>query len=48
MNKPENEKRLVAVGSEAVDPMPPEQLKKEVAAEFVEIETAIKELGIKF
>ena len=47
MNSPKYQQRLESVGAQAVDPMPPEHLKKLVAKEFAEIETTLKELGIK-
>jgi tripartite-type tricarboxylate transporter receptor subunit TctC len=48
MNSPEVEKRLIASGSEAVDPMSPKELKAVVAREYVEIEQSVKQLGLKF
>jgi tripartite-type tricarboxylate transporter receptor subunit TctC len=48
MNSDEYTKRLQAVGSDSADWISPSDLKKEVAQEYVEIEKAIKELGIKF
>jgi tripartite-type tricarboxylate transporter receptor subunit TctC len=47
LTSPKYRQRLESVGAEAVDPMPPEQLKKLVAKEYAEIETTLKELGIK-
>ena len=48
MNSPEVEKRLIASGSEAVDPMSPKELKAAVAREYAEIQQSVKELGLKF
>jgi tripartite-type tricarboxylate transporter receptor subunit TctC len=48
MNSPKYEKRLHAVGSDAVDPMPPEQLKQEIDKEYADLVETIQELGIKF
>ena len=48
MNSPKYEQRLESLGAQAVDPMPPEQLKKVLAKEYAEIETMLKELAIKF
>jgi tripartite-type tricarboxylate transporter receptor subunit TctC len=48
LNSPVYEKRLQSLGSDAFDPMPPDQLKKLVAKDYAEIVGTIKELGIKF
>jgi tripartite-type tricarboxylate transporter receptor subunit TctC len=48
MNSPKYEKRLHAVGSDAVDPMPPEELKKKMDKEYAELVATVNELGIKF
>jgi tripartite-type tricarboxylate transporter receptor subunit TctC len=48
MNTPKYEKLLQSRGSEAVDPMPQAELKKDVQQEYTEITATIKELGIKF
>ena len=48
MNSPEVEKRLIASGSEAVDPMSPKELKAAVAREYAEIQESVKQLGLKF
>ena len=48
MNSPEVEKRLAASGSEAVDPMPPKELKAAIARDYAEIEQSVKQLGLKF
>ena len=48
MNSPKYEQRLESVGAQAVDRIPPEQLKKLLAKEYAEIETTLKELAIKF
>ncbi|MGH8639211.1 MAG: Bug family tripartite tricarboxylate transporter substrate binding protein [Burkholderiales bacterium] len=48
MNSPKYEKRLHAVGADVVDPISPEQLKKEIDKEYEELVVTIKELGIKF
>jgi tripartite-type tricarboxylate transporter receptor subunit TctC len=48
MNAPAVEKRLAASGSEAVDPIPPQELKASVAREYAEIEKTVKQLGLKF
>jgi tripartite-type tricarboxylate transporter receptor subunit TctC len=48
MNSPEYTKKLQAVGSDSVDPISPDDLRKEVTQEYAEIEAAIKQLGIKF
>jgi tripartite-type tricarboxylate transporter receptor subunit TctC len=48
MNTPKYEKLLQSRGSEAVDPMPQAELKKDVQQEYAEITATIKELGIKF
>lgn len=47
MNAPEIEKRLIASGSEAVDPMSSKDLKAELARDYVEIERSVKQLGLK-
>ena len=48
MNKPEVEKRLMASGSEPVDPISPQELKAAIAREYTEIEQSVKQLGLKF
>ena len=48
INSPEVEKRLAASGSEAVDPMPPKELKAALARDYAEIEKSVKQLGLKF
>jgi tripartite-type tricarboxylate transporter receptor subunit TctC len=48
MNSPKYEGRLQAVGSDAVDPMPPEQLRKEIEKEYEDLVATVKDLGIKF
>ena len=48
INSPEVEKRLAASGSEAVDPMPPKELKAAIARDYAEIEKSVKQLGLKF
>jgi len=48
LNTPKYEQRLQSLGSEAFDPMPPDQLKKLVAKDYASIVATIKELGIKF
>jgi tripartite-type tricarboxylate transporter receptor subunit TctC len=48
MNAPEVEKRLLASGSEAVDPMPPQALKKILARDYADIVQTVKKLGLKF
>lgn len=48
MNSPEVEKRLIASGSEAVDPISPKELKAAVAREYAEIQQSVKQLGLKF
>ena len=48
MNSPDYTKKLQAVGSDSVDPMSPDDLRKEIVQEYAEIEAAIKLLGIKF
>lgn len=48
MNSDEYTKRLQAVGSDSADWMSPDDLKKQVAKEYAEIEAAIEELDIKF
>ena len=48
MNSPKYEQRLESVGAQAVDAMPPEQLKKLLAREYADIEATLKELAIKF
>lgn len=48
MNAPEVEKRLIASGSEAVDPIPPKELKGIVARDYEDIVQTVKQLGLKF
>ena len=48
LNTPEIAKILVASGSEPGKPATPEELKKEVAKDYAEIEETVKDLGIKF
>jgi len=48
MNSPKYEKRLHAVGSDAVDPIPPVELKTKISKEYAQIEDTIQELGLKF
>ena len=48
MNSDEYTKKLQAVGSDSVDWMSPEQLKKEVAEEYAELVVSIQKLGLKF
>jgi len=48
MNAPEVEKRLIASGSEAVDPVAPKELKASVAREYAEIQQTVKQLGLTF
>jgi tripartite-type tricarboxylate transporter receptor subunit TctC len=48
MNSPEVEKQLAARGSEAVDPISPQELKKVVAQDYAELEKMVKQLGITF
>ena len=48
MNTPKYEQLLQSRGSEAVDPMPQAELKKDVQEEYAQIASTIKELGIKF
>jgi tripartite-type tricarboxylate transporter receptor subunit TctC len=48
MNAPEVEKRLIASGSEAVDPISPQQLKKILASDYADIVRTVKQLGLKF
>jgi tripartite-type tricarboxylate transporter receptor subunit TctC len=48
MNSPKYENRLNAVGSEAVDPMSPEELKKKIDKEYAELVVSVRELGLKF
>jgi tripartite-type tricarboxylate transporter receptor subunit TctC len=48
MNSPRYEQRLHAVGSDAVDPMSPEQLRKEIEQEYEALVLTVNELGIKF
>jgi tripartite-type tricarboxylate transporter receptor subunit TctC len=47
LNSAEYTKRLQAVGSDSADPVSPDELKKQVAQEYAELEVAIKELGLK-
>ena len=47
LNSPEYTKRLQAVGSDSADPVSPDELKKQVAKDYAELEKAIKELGLK-
>ena len=47
LNSPEYTKRLQAVGSDSADPTSPDELKKQVAKDYAELEVAIKELGLK-
>ncbi|MPZ44944.1 MAG: hypothetical protein GEV05_16395 [Betaproteobacteria bacterium] len=47
LNSPEYTKRLQAVGSDSADWASPDDLKKQVASEYAELEVAIKELGLK-
>jgi tripartite-type tricarboxylate transporter receptor subunit TctC len=48
MNSPKYEQRLHAVGSDAVDPMSPEDLKKKIDQEYAELVVSVRELGLKF
>lgn len=48
MNAPDAEKRLIASGSEAVDPMSPRELKKILARDYADIVQTVKQLGLKF
>lgn len=48
MNAPDVEKRLIASGSEAVDPISPQELKKIVARDYADIVQSVKQLGLKF
>ncbi len=48
MHTPEVEKRLMASGSEAVDPISPKELKVAIAREYAEIAQTVKQLGLKF
>jgi tripartite-type tricarboxylate transporter receptor subunit TctC len=48
MNSPKYEQRLQAVGSDAVDPMSPEDLKKKIDKEYAELVVSVRELGLKF
>jgi tripartite-type tricarboxylate transporter receptor subunit TctC len=48
MNSAEYTKRLQAVGSDSVDPISPDELRKMVVAEYAELEQSIKDLGLKF
>jgi len=48
MNSPDIEKQLLSRGSEAVDPMPPKQLKVEIERDYADIQKSVKELGLTF
>ena len=48
IHAPQVVQRLAADGSEPAERMSPEQLKKAIALEYVEIERSVKELGLKF
>ena len=48
LNAPEIEKKLMASGSEAVDPISPKELKAIVARDFADIQQSVKQLGITF
>ncbi len=48
LNAPDVEKRLIASGSEAVDPISPQELKKIVARDYADIVQTVKQLGLKF
>jgi len=48
MNSPEIEQQLLSRGSEAVDPMPPQTLKAEIARDYADLQKSVKELGLAF
>lgn len=48
MNTPQMAQKLAAEGSEPAERMKPEQLKAELARNYVELEKQVKELGLKF
>ena len=48
MNSPEIEQQLLSRGSEAVDPMPPQTLKAEIARDYADLQKSVKELGLTF
>ena len=48
MNSPEIEKQLLSRGSEAVDPMPPKELKAAIARDYADIQKSVKDLGLTF
>ncbi len=48
MNTPQMVQRLAADGSEPAERMTPEQLKAELARNYLELERQVKELGLKF
>lgn len=48
MNTPDVEKKLIASGSEAVDPASPKETKAMVARDFADIVDTVKSLGLKF
>jgi tripartite-type tricarboxylate transporter receptor subunit TctC len=48
MNSPEIEQQLLSRGSEAVDPMPPQALKAEIARDYADLQKSVKELGLTF
>ena len=48
MHTPQMVQRLAADGSEPAERMTPEQLKAELARNYVELERQVKELGLKF
>ena len=48
MHTPQMVQRLAADGSEPAERMTPEQLKAELARNYVELEQQVKELGLKF
>lgn len=48
MNAPDVEKKLIASGSEAVDPMSPKETKAIIARDYADIVDTVKSLGLKF
>lgn len=48
MNMPDVEKKLIASGSEAVDPISPKETKAIVARDYADIVQTVKSLGLKF
>ena len=48
INAPEYAKQLIARGSQPVEPMTLEELRKDVEEDYAEVVKAVKELGIKF